>query len=76
MNPLPNLDALPRSGIVGFGDNMGGAMANFGNGQGRAVDSMVSGAVNAMGALASGATGIATIKTKPFVYDNKPPPKK
>lgn len=67
------MTALPRTGIVGFFDNLGAGMANFGNAQGSGFDAMFSGAFNAIGTLLSGLFGSGAINTAFLNYNNRPP---
>lgn len=67
------ISAMPRTGITGFFDNMGAALANFGNAQGAGFDAFLSGAFNAAGTLFSGMFGSGAINTAFLNYNNRPP---
>lgn len=67
------ISAMPRTGITGFFDNLGAALANFGNAQGSGFDAFLSGGFNAIGTLFSGLFGSGAINTAFLNYNNRPP---
>lgn len=67
------MTALPKTGMVGFFDNLGAALANFGNAQGSGADAIFSGFFNAIGTLFSGMLGSGAINTAFLNYNNRPP---
>lgn len=67
------MTAMPKTGIVGFADNFGAAMANFGNAQGAGFDAILSGVFSGIGTLFSGLLGSGAINTAFLNYNNRPP---